>query len=104
MVIPTTLLATLKTVESIWKHEKQTRNAMEIARQGTSMLDKFYNFISDLEKIGNQISTLQNTYQEAHKKLASGKGNLVRQAEKLKELGVKTGKSISDKLLPEDDE
>jgi DNA recombination protein RmuC len=104
MVSPTTLLATLKTVESIWKHEKQTQNAMEIARQGGSLYDKFVNFIADLEKIGGQISALQNTYQDAHKKLVSGKGNLVRQTELLKKLGIKTEKSLSDKLLPEDEE
>lgn len=104
MVSPTTLLATLKTVESIWKHEKQTQNAMEIARQGAGLYDKFYNFITDLEKIGLQITALQNTYQEAHKKLASGKGNLIRQAEKLKELGIKTEKSLARKMLPENEE
>jgi len=79
IVSPTTLLATLKTVESIWKHEKQTQNAMDIARQGGSLYDKFVNFVADLEKIGGQINSLQNTYQDAHKKLTSGKGNLVRQ-------------------------
>lgn len=104
MVSPTTLLATLKTVESIWKHEKQTQNAMEIARQGGSLYDKFVSFIADLEKIGNQINSLQNTYTDAHKKLTSGKGNLVRQTEMLKKLGIKTEKSLTDKLLPEDEE
>jgi DNA recombination protein RmuC len=104
MVSPTTLLATLKTVESIWKHEKQTQNAMEIARQGGSLYDKFVNFVADLEKIGGQINSLQNTYQDAHKKLTSGKGNLVRQAEMMKRLGIKTEKSLADKLLPEDEE
>jgi DNA recombination protein RmuC len=104
IVSPTTLLATLKTVESIWKHEKQTQNALEIARQGNSLYDKFVNFINDLEKIGTQINSLQNTYQDAHKKLISGKGNLVRQAERLKELGVKTEKTMSDKFLPSDAE
>ncbi len=104
MVSPTTLLATLKTVESIWKHEKQTQNAMEIARQGGSLYDKFVNFVNDLEKIGGQINSLQNTYQDAHKKLVSGKGNLVRQTELLKKLGIKTEKSLGDKLLPEDEE
>lgn len=104
MVSPTTLLATLKTVESIWKHEKQTQNAMEIARQGGSLYDKFVNFVADLERIGGQINSLQNTYQDAHKKLVSGKGNLVRQTELLKKLGIKTEKSLGDKLLPEDEE
>ena len=104
IVSPTTLLATLKTVESIWKHEKQTQNAMDIARQGGSLYDKFVNFVADLEKIGGQINSLQNTYQDAHKKLTSGKGNLVRQADMMKKLGIKTEKSMADKLLPEDEE
>jgi DNA recombination protein RmuC len=104
MVSPTTLLATLKTVESIWKHEKQTQNAMEIARQGGNLYDKFVNFINDLEKIGGQIDALQHTYQDAHKKLTSGKGNLIRQTEKLKKLGIKTEKSLADKFLPDNDE
>jgi len=104
IVSPTTLMATLKTVESIWKHEKQTQNAMEIARQGGSLYDKFVNFINDLEKIGGQINSLQNTYHEAHKKLTSGKGNLIRQTELLKKLGIKTEKSLSDKFLTEDEE
>lgn len=104
IVSPTTLLATLKTVESIWKHEKQTQNAMEIARQGKNLYDKFVNFIEDMEKLGNQINSVQNTYQDAHKKLTSGKGNLVRQAQNLISLGVKTEKSLSDKILPEDEE
>jgi DNA recombination protein RmuC len=99
IVSPTTLLATLKTVESIWKHEKQTRNALEIARQGSSLYDKFHAFVTDLEKLGTQIRTVQGTYDEAYKKLVAGKGNLVRQAEKLKELGVKTEKSLAGKLL-----
>ncbi len=99
IVSPTTLLATLKTVESIWKHEKQNQNALEIARQGAALYDKFYNFVNDLEKIGSQIDSLQNTYQDAHKKLSSGRGNLIRQTEKLKELGVKSDKSLKDKLI-----
>lgn len=102
IVSPTTLLATLKTVASLWKHEKQTRNAMEIAKQGGKLFDKFASFLEDLEKIGNQISTLSNTYQKAHNKLSSGRGNLIRQAEKLKELGVKTEKALPENLA--DDE
>jgi DNA recombination protein RmuC len=104
IVSPTTLLATLRTVASIWKHEKQTQNAMEIARQGSSLYDKFYNFLTDLEKIGNQIQSLQNTYEDAHNKLSTGKGNLIRQVERLKELGIKSEKSLTAKFLPDDTE
>lgn len=102
IVSPTTLLATLMTVQSIWKHEKQTRNALEIASHGKSLFEKFHAFVTDLERIGNQIGSLQNTYQEAYKKLSTGKGNLLRQAEKLKELGIKTEKSLADRLLIEE--
>jgi DNA recombination protein RmuC len=104
IVSPTTLLATLKTVESIWKHEKQTRNAMEIASQGKSMLEKLYGFLEDMEKLGKQIESLQGTYDQAQKRLSTGKGNLVRQAEKLKELGVKTEKSLPEKFTTDEDE
>lgn len=101
LVSPTTLLATLKTVESIWKHERQSRNANEIARQGGALYDKFVAFLSELEKMGNQLNTLQRTYDEAHKKLYSGKDNLIRKAERLKELGAKTSKEMPNKLLDE---
>lgn len=104
IVSPTTLMATMKTVESIWKHEKQTRNAMEIANQGKSMLEKLYNFLGDMEKLGSQIDNLRGTYDQAHKRLVSGKGNLVRQAEMLKKLGVKTEKSLPEKFISDEDE
>jgi DNA recombination protein RmuC len=103
IVSPTTLLATLKTVASIWKHEKQTRNAIEIARQGGLLYDKFVAFLLDLEKIGNQIDTVRKTYDEAHKKLSSGTGNLVGRVEKLRELGAKTSKDIPRGLLENTD-
>jgi len=105
IVSPTTLLATLRTVSSIWKHEKQTKNALEIARQGGSLYDKFVNFLIDLEKIGNQLDTVQKTYNEAHKKISSGSGNLITKVERIKELGAKTSKSIPEKynLLKEEE-
>ncbi|MDP2424452.1 MAG: DNA recombination protein RmuC [Bacteroidales bacterium] len=99
IVSPTTLLATLKTVSSIWKQEKQTQNALEIARQGGGLYDKFVGFIADLEKIGNQINTAQKTYDEAYKKLVSGSGNLVSRAEKLKKLGAKASKNLPSQYL-----
>ena len=102
IVSPTTLLATLKTVEAIWEHEKQTQNAMEIARHGGRLYDKFYNFLTDLENIGKHIDNLQTTYTNAHKKLTDGRGNLIRQVEKLKQLGVKTEKSLTDKYLTDE--
>jgi DNA recombination protein RmuC len=108
IVSPTTLLATLKTVESIWKHEKQTRNAIEIARQSGNLHDKFVSFLEDMEKIGVQLRTTNKTYEGAYNKLTSGKGDLIGRIKKLQELGAKTSKEIPQKYLrtdaQEDDE
>ena len=99
IVSPTTLLATLKTVSSIWKHEKQTQNAIEIARQGGFLYDKFVSFLNDLEKIGNQLEMTKRTYDEAHKKLSSGGGNIIGKVEKLRELGAKASKELPKNLI-----
>lgn len=99
IVSPTTLLATLRTVASIWRHERQTQNAMEIATQGGKLYDKFEGFLKDLEKIGLNLDRAQESYRDAHKKLTSGRGNLLGQVEKLKELGAKTSKNIDSKYL-----
>ncbi len=95
IVSPSTLLATLRTISSIWQQENQTRNAMEIARQGGALYDKFVNFVSDLEKIGSGIDASRKNYDAAMNKLKDGQGNLIRSAEKLKELGAKTNKELS---------
>ncbi|HSW67057.1 MAG TPA: DNA recombination protein RmuC [Bacteroidales bacterium] len=99
IVSPTTLWATLRTVSSIWKQEKQTQNALEIARQGGSLYDKFVGFIEDLRKLGNQINSVQQTWDEAHRKLVMGSGNLVGKVEKLRKLGVKVSRNIPDQYL-----
>ncbi len=101
IVSPTTLLATLRTIESIWRQEKQTRNALEIARQAGSLYDKFVGFTEDLDKIGTHLDKTQRSYQEARKKLSEGRGNLVGQVEKLKTMGAKAQKSIDVNLLEE---
>lgn len=103
IVSPTTLLATLRTVASIWKHEKQTQNAMEIARVGGGLYDKFVGLVDDLNRIGNQIDTTRKTYDEAMNKLKTGRGNLVRKVEQLRELGVKVTKDIPQQLLSKDE-
>lgn len=103
IVSPSTLLATLRTIASIWKQENQTKNAIEIARQSGALYDKFVGFISDLEKIGNNIDKLHETYDEAKKKLQTGNGNLIKSVENIRKLGAKTNKSISEKYLIEDD-
>ncbi len=101
IVSPTTLLATLRTVHSIWKYEKQNQNAMEIAERGGKLYDKFEGFVKDLESIGTHIERTSKAYTEAHKKLSSGSGNILRQVEQLKEMGVPTKKSLPSQYLDE---
>jgi DNA recombination protein RmuC len=102
IVSPSTLLASLRTIASIWKQENQTKNALEIASLGASLYDKFVNFVQDLEKVGKGIAAAQSNYADALSKLHTGKGNLVRTSEKLKDLGVKTQKSLPDYLIEDD--
>jgi len=99
VVSPSTLLATLRTIASIWKQELQTKNAMEIARQSGALYDKFVAFVEDLDVIGKNIERTQSAYHDARNKLEEGKGNLIARAEKIKELGAKTGKSLPENLL-----
>ncbi len=99
IVSPTTLLATLTTIASIWKHEKQTQNAIEIARQGGALYDKFVGFLKNIEELGVQIGRVSKTYEDARNKLSDGRGNLIRQVENLKTLGAKTVKAIPEQYL-----
>jgi DNA recombination protein RmuC len=101
IVSPTTLLATLKTVASVWKQERQTKNALEIARQSGALYDKFVGFILDLEKIDKGLKTSQEAYNSAVNKLKTGSGNLIGRAEKIRTLGAKTSKEIDAKYLDE---
>ena len=95
IVSPTTLLATLRTISSIWKQENQTKNAMEIARLSGTLYDKFIGFAEDMIRIKANIDRTSAAYDDAMKKMKDGSGNIVRTAEKIKELGAKTGnKSI----------
>ena len=98
IVTPTTLLAVLKTIDSMWQNEKQKANAMEIATQAGRLYDSFVNLTDDLLKVGNQLGTVQKSYEGTMIKL-TGKGNLIARVENLKKLGAKAGKSIDDKLL-----
>jgi DNA recombination protein RmuC len=97
IVSPTTLLATLRTIASIWKQENQNRNALEIARLSGSMYDKLVGFAGDLNKVKENIDRAGGSFDEAMKKLQSGAGNVFRTAERIRELGAK-----SSKLLPRD--
>lgn len=99
IVTPSTLLATLKTIKSVWNNEKQTKNAIEIARQAGALHDKFANFVGDLQKIEKGIKTSQTAYDEALKKLSVGKGNLVDSTLKLEKLGAKTKKSMPNEFI-----
>lgn len=99
IVSPTTLLATLRTIASMWKMEKQSQHAIQIAEESGKLYDKLKSFIDDMVKVGNQLNTTRGTYEDAMKKLVTGRGNLVTQAEKIRELGAKNTKTIDDKIV-----
>lgn len=99
IVSPTTLLTTLKTVAALWRQERQNKNAYEIARTAGLLYDKFYALLGDLEKMGQKISEAKGIYQDAIDKISNGRGNLIRNVDKLKELGAKTNKSLKDKKI-----
>ena len=99
IVSPTTLLATLRTIASIWKHEKQTQHVMEIAKEGGALHDKFVAFVEDFEKIASNIQQSQKAYDNAFNKLSSGKGNIIKRTNNLKILGAKVKKALSSELI-----
>jgi len=99
IVSPSTLLATLRTIASIWRQEKQNRNALEIAKQSGDMLDKFTAFVEDLLTVGKGLISVKDNYDKAMNKLTDGRGNLISRAEKIKELGAKTTKTLPPSLL-----
>jgi DNA recombination protein RmuC len=99
LVCPSTLMATLRTVAHLWRQDHQNRNALEIAKQCGTLYDKFVGFVDDLEKLGQRLDQAQTSYHDAFNKLKSGKGNLIRSAEKVRELGVKPSKNLSPLLI-----
>ena len=99
IVSPSTLLATLRTIASIWKQERQNRNVLEIARLSGSMYDKFVGFLTDMESIGRNIRQSHDAYDKALNKLSTGTGNLSSTSEKIKKLGAKATKQIDTKFL-----
>ncbi len=99
IVTPTTLLATLRTIDSMWNNEKQQRNAMEIARQAGALYDKFEGFVTDLTKVGKKMDEAKIEYRGAMNKLVEGKGNIVNSIERLKKMGAKAKKSIPEAIL-----
>ena len=98
LVSTSTLLATLSTVSSMWRQENQKKNVLEIANQAGRLYDQFVNLTDDLIKVGNQLKTVQGSYDTSMKKL-TGKGNLIKKVEKIKELGAKTSKVMNKSLL-----
>jgi len=99
LVSPSTLLFVLKTVAYLWRQEQQNRNAQDIAQRGAALYDKLAGFVDDLKNVGNRLEQAKNSYDEALGKLSSGRGNLIRQAELLKELGIKPGKSLPAEMV-----
>ncbi len=98
IVTPTTLLATLRTIDSMWNNKKQQQNAIEIATQAGRLYDQFVNLTNDLIKVGNQLKTVQGSYETSMKKL-TGQGNLIKKVENLKNLGVKAKKALPENLI-----
>lgn len=94
IVSPTTLLATLRTVAALWKQDKQQRNALEIAKRGGELYDKFAVIVKDLDTLGERLSSTQKIHTDIMGKMHTGRGNLISQVEKLKELGAKADKSL----------
>ena len=99
IVTPTTLLATLRTIDSMWSNQKQQENAFEIARQAGALYDKFEGFVSDLVRIGNKIKDTKTEYESAMSKLVEGRGNLISSVEKLKKMGAKAKKSLPENII-----
>jgi DNA recombination protein RmuC len=99
LVSNNSLLATLKTVSFIWRQDLQNKNAMEIAKQGGALYDKFVGFVETLVAVGKKMEGAQTDYKKAMNQLTEGSGNLVRRTEKLKELGIKATKTLPDKVV-----
>ncbi|MDB9960548.1 DNA recombination protein RmuC [Oceanihabitans sp.] len=99
IVTPSTLLATLRTIDSMWNNEKQQQNAIEIARQAGALYDKFEGLVSDLTGVGKKIDAAKSDYSSAMNKLVKGKGNLITSVEKLKKLGAKAKKSLPEAII-----
>mgnify|MGYP003633384867 FL=1 len=99
LVSPTNLLVALRTINNIWQYEYQNQNAQLIAEHAAKLYDKFHGFIADMDKVGKSIESSQKSYESAMNKLSSGKGNLVRQVEQFRKLGVQTNKKLDSQLL-----
>lgn len=99
IVTPSTLLATLRTIDTMWNNEKQQQNAIEIARQAGALYDKFEGLVTDLTGVGKKIDAAKNDYSSAMNKLVEGKGNLISRVEKIKKMGAKAKKALPEKII-----
>lgn len=98
LVSPSTLLIALRTIENLWRYERQSHHAEQIAENAATLYDKFRLFVTEMEQLGRSLTKAQESYQQAMKKLASGRGNLIRQAEKFRQLGVAVKRPLSPAL------
>jgi len=101
---PGTLLATLRTISNLWRQEQQNKNALQIARQGGLLHDKLVSFVEELENLGDKIQNVQNVYHTSFQRLVNGKDNLIQKTAKLRELGAKTSKQLTEKYNYETEE
>lgn len=104
LVSPSTLLFVVRTVASLWRQEAQNRNAQDIAKRGAELYDKLAGFVEDMESLGNRLTQAQKDYDGAISKLSTGRGNLIRQAEMLKKLGVKPNKALPTPMVEQANE
>ena len=99
LVGPTTLLFVIRIVDNLWQQELQARSVLDVMNRGAELYDKFVNFVSDLEAVGKSLRSADQSYSNAMKKLSEGRGNLIRQVELLKQLGIRTSKQMPRGLL-----
>ena len=99
LISPTNLIICLKLINDLWNRELQNRNAQEIVNRAEKLYDKFVTFVENFSKIGNQIEVLNKTYETTFSQLSSGRGNLISQAQKIKDLGLKSSKKIPEILI-----
>jgi DNA recombination protein RmuC len=104
LVSPSTLLATLRIIQNIWRYEDQNRNAIIIARKAGDLYDKFVGFAESLEDVGHKIGKAQESYDKARNQLVTGRGNIIRRTEELKDLGIKAKKALPESLLDHTEE
>ena len=99
LVSPSTLLFVVRTIAHLWRQEAQSRNAQDIAKRGAELYDRLSDFVKDLESVGARLKQAQDAYGDAHRKLSTGRGNVIRQAQMLKDLGVKATKALPSALV-----